>query len=687
MEEPRKPKPADRAADSPTPPAHDQTIAPKNAPQPGQPSPSEPREFGDYELLEEIARGGMGVVYRARQKRLNRIVALKMILAGQLASQEDVERFHVEAIAAANLDHEAIVPIYEIGQHDGNHFFSMKLIEGGHLGEKIDEYVKDTRAGVTLMAKVCRAIEHAHRRGILHRDLKPENILVDKEGEPFVTDLGLARHVEGHKNLTMTGAVIGTPSYMSPEQAMGKSDVTVEADIYSLGALLYKVICGRPPFEADSVLETLMQVMNGSPPELSDFKKVDKSLEQIVMKCLAKEPAQRYTTAGALADDLEKWLRGETVSIIAPSLASMTRGWLKQNFGRLGWAFLIGPMFGIVSGICAWQATIHRDISSVMDTYDMLPSAQRPWLLFPYDTPLWMSVTLMILFAVLIVFIGFITVIFVKPKNRSADLAVGTLVGLFASIAGYIFCFGSLSIVTTEYSEHDSIIEILNQDEPSSFGTSTEVYSKYPELLEYSTKDQIALLLRKESNSRIFSAPRGIWLGVIASLAVYFIPCLFEAYVAGPLLRKHKSWSEALLPYIETAFPVAILLTIFAVMFSCWLIYGNVGVLPSWSLLLLFLLIVIAALVRRSTWHAAVRFAVLVGVAVVFGFFVVNDFLYVPNVSTKIAKINELKKRFEEMPEDVSTRINLSDENEDYANTLVNMNRRDQALEAIDESI
>ena len=660
--------------------AGDMTIAPGNSVPSSTPGS---KSFGDYEIQEEIARGGMGVVYRARQISLNRIVALKMILSGKFASDDDVERFHVEAQAVAQLDHESIIPIYEIDQHEGQHYFSMKFIEGGHLDDRLEELREDIPKGVEVLAKVCHAVHHAHQRGILHRDLKPQNILLDQEGEPYVTDFGLARKTEDHCGITQTGAVLGTPNFMAPEQAAGTDDITTAADVYSLGALLYKLISGQPPFDAGSTLDTLLQVVNESPVKPSEHCKVDKCLEQICMKCLSKEPSQRYATADDLARDLEKWINGEPLSISSPSVASITRVWLKQNFGRVAWAFLIGPAFGIVSGLCLWYSTTHQDISSVVATYDALPSSDSPNIWFPFDTPAWVSAILMTVFAASIVFIGFITVLFVKPKNHGADLAAGAIVGLCATLAGFLCCLGSLGVLTNASDEHMTILDVVREYEP---GEINFAYAKYPELRNLDKVQQVDLLLKKNAHDRMFYIPKGIWLGVIASLVVYFVPSVFEAYAAGPILRKHKTWSQSLMPYVETAFPVAILMTIFAVMFSTWLLFGAVGVLPSWSLWLLFFLIVIAVIVRRRTWHWLVRFAVQAGVATMFAFFVVNDFLHVPSVSINIARIQQAQRQLEETPDDLRQRMKLSEDYLNYADVLANMNRRDQAFENMEKA-
>lgn len=292
-----------------------------------EPAASPGRQFGDYELIDEIARGGMGVVYRARQTRLNRVVALKMILSGQLASESDVQRFYTEAEAAAGLDHPGIVPIFEVGEHDGQHFFSMGFVEGSSLSERVSDGPLPVNEAARLTKLTAEAIAYAHQQGVIHRDLKPANILLDADSQPRVTDFGLAKKFNEDSGLTASGQILGTPGYMPPEQAGGDVDnVGPLADVYSLGAILYCLMTGRPPFQAASIVDTLMQVREQEPVGPRQLNPdIDVDLETICLKCLAKEPGRRYADAQALVDELERFEIG--MPIQARPVGRVERAW------------------------------------------------------------------------------------------------------------------------------------------------------------------------------------------------------------------------------------------------------------------------------------------------------------------------------------------------------------------------
>lgn len=313
------------------------------------------RYFGDFELLEEIARGGMGVVYKARQVSLNRTVALKMILSGQLAGPDDIRRFQQEAEAAANLDHPNILPIYEVGEHDGRQYFSMKLVEGGSLTQRLQSPRPSGRgvsADVQLLTTLARAVHYAHQRGILHRDLKPSNILLDPDGTPYVADFGLAKKVEGEAGLTQSGALVGSPSYMAPEQARAERQLSTGVDVYSLGAILYEVLTGRPPFRGASIMDTVLQALNREPDDPRAINlNVNRDLAVIALKCLSKEPGKRYESAAALADDLDRWQRGEP--ILARPVSSRERlvKWVRRN--PVPAAFTAAILLLLIGGLTA----------------------------------------------------------------------------------------------------------------------------------------------------------------------------------------------------------------------------------------------------------------------------------------------------------------------------------------------
>src|SRR5262245_47104114 len=290
--------------------------------------------LGNYQILEEIGRGGMGVIYRARQRHSRRIVALKRILSYHADSQDTLMRFRREAQAAANLDHPNILPIYEVSESDdGLPFFSMKFAGGGSLLDVASVLRSDPRRAVALMVKVARALQYAHEQGILHRDLKPGNILLDGRGEPMVSDFGLAKWLEPTGRLTRTPSIFGTPGYIAPEQVNGsKGKLTAAADVYGLGAVLFDLLTGRPPFMGEHALKTIQQATEKPAPKLRSLAPgIDRDLETVCAKCLERDPRARYHSAGELADDLERWLHGHSIVARPVSPPVHIWRWMRRN--------------------------------------------------------------------------------------------------------------------------------------------------------------------------------------------------------------------------------------------------------------------------------------------------------------------------------------------------------------------
>lgn len=306
------------------------------------------RFFGDYELLEEIARGGMGVVYRARQLGINRLVALKMVQSHHLLSDEARLRFRVEIEAVAQLSHPHIVPLYESGEHDGAHYFTMRLLAGGDLAAYLKR-ARPMKERIQIVVQVCHAVHYAHQRGILHRDLKPSNILLDEQSSPHVADFGLAKSLDHDSGFTFTSSVLGSPNYMAPEQAAGGNrQLTTAVDVYGLGAILYHTLAGRPPFQAATPIETLRQVVDQDPaPPRSFNPPVDRDLETIALKCLRKDPGARYGTAEELAQDLERWLEGR--SILARPVGPLALAWRWSRRHPIAAALAVALAIALVS--------------------------------------------------------------------------------------------------------------------------------------------------------------------------------------------------------------------------------------------------------------------------------------------------------------------------------------------------
>jgi TolB-like protein/predicted Ser/Thr protein kinase/Flp pilus assembly protein TadD len=318
-------------------------------------------DFGDYEVQEEIGRGGQGAVYRARQKSLNRTIALKVIGLGHWATESHLKRFRREAEAAASLEHPCIVPIYEVGERDGSCYFSMQFIDGGQLDEVVKRESMPVRRAAELIAKVARTVHYAHEHGILHRDIKPGNILLDGKGEPHLTDFGLARLVETESTVTRTMEVLGTPSYMAPEQAVGNNEgVSSATDVYGLGAVLYQLLTGHPPFAGGTTYETIKLLLDTEPRQPRAWNsKIDRDLSTICLKCLEKDPQRRYSSALALAEDLERWLKHEPIR--ARRIGPFTRGkkWVRRNPSIAVMAALLLAL-AVPFGLVVWKSELIR---------------------------------------------------------------------------------------------------------------------------------------------------------------------------------------------------------------------------------------------------------------------------------------------------------------------------------------
>ena len=501
----------------------------------------------------------MGVVFRARQTSLNRTVALKMLLAGTLASALDVQRFRTEAEAAAHLDHPNIVPIYEVGEFEGRPFFSMKLIEGRSLAG----FRGTPREAARLAAAVARAVHHAHQRGVIHRDLKPGNILLDAEGQPHVTDFGIAKQMQADSHATQTGSIMGTPAYMPPEQASAKRDeVTTLADVYSLGAVLYELLTGRPPFRGDTALDTLVQVLEKEPESPARLNPaVDRSLEAVCLKCLEKDAHRRYVSAADLADDLERWRRGEPTRARPPSVWQAVHFWMRQNLRAALWVLAVGVVFGLLAGSLAYVRVLqHKLGQNIDDSYARLPATPRPWLasLPRVEGPLQDAVVVVALLAMTTA--GLWVVVLARPRSAAADLSCGLAVGLVAAFVSFTFggawAFAGSQEEATFYGtgENENSHVFKYDQSPGSQETA------YPDLQGASEAERRRVLYDKMACDAVIAVQTGLLRALPLFFAFLLVIPAVEALAAGQLWRRLQRPWPVIAAYAERIVPLTMIL-------------------------------------------------------------------------------------------------------------------------------
>jgi tRNA A-37 threonylcarbamoyl transferase component Bud32 len=599
----------------------------------GEAAPGALRHFGDYELLEEIARGGMGVVYKARQASVNRVVALKMIRAGQLASPEDVARFQREAEAAAGLDHPNIVPLYEVGEHEGQHYFTMKLVAGGSLAQHLGQSPRPAiRELVGLMVKVVRAVHHAHQRGVIHRDLKPANVLVDEQGEPHLTDFGLARPVEAGAGLTCSGAIVGTPGYMAPEQARPrKGGVTTLTDVYALGAILYEILTGRPPFPAETPFEAVLAVLEKDPEPPSRIDPgVDRDLEAVCLKCLARDPQARYPSAAALADDLAAWLAGAPLSVRPPSAAYLAWLWLRKNVRAALWVVLVGALGGGLAALLYLGPSLLGLLANVDRAYESLPGAHRPWLArlgrdiaegLPDSG--WLAVPRQVALCLCFCGMGLFVVLLVRPRDRWAALGASLGVGLVAGVTSFALAVGPwvtwqrlvrpnkehlvvLAYGTFEPQAQLSVIDEETGQELEGPLTPQEwLFREWPGLGDVPDGGERAHRLQARLTADMaVNAFLSTWIGLLLALGACVVPTVCQALAAHALLRRG---GRVLLPYFELSYAWSwLLLDLISALVVAPLL-GQRTVLTAWGLGALVSLTALATVGVARGWGWPLR--------------------------------------------------------------------------------
>ncbi len=526
-----------------------------------------------------------------------------MILTGQLASPTDVHRFHTEAKAAANLDHPNILPIYEVGEHEGHQYFSMKLVEGGSLSSKIDLFLAQPRAAATLAAKLARAVHFAHQRGILHRDLKPANILIDIDGTPYVTDFGLAKNTTDNGGLTHTGAVVGTPSYMAPEQARAEKQLTTAVDVYSLGAILYELIAGRAPFRANTVYETIKSVIEVDAPNARSLNpKADRDLAAIAGKCLSKRPEDRYRSAEELADDLERWIAGGPTKARPPSGVGLIWRWLRANATTACTVVLVGMLWGLLCGVgllAAQTGDVHRMKYLAEGKGSFNPLG---WATGLRDIS-WATNLVVGLAVTFCLTIGWIVRAGIRPRTAASALGAAGAIGLIAALLANLFVSPAISteIRANLYPlrAQDPPMMRFNPDQTIRL-IDAEFGGIHPDL-DYlatflppekrdpsqasSAQAYVNVFNNLKETNRLYASTIGIWISQFFTLFLFLFMSLLSTWTVDVLARSDRRLLTRILSYMEL-YPFSLLLliaTIAAIAVLMIVLPGHVTGSPPWQ--------------------------------------------------------------------------------------------------------
>jgi hypothetical protein len=424
---------------------------------------------------------------------------------------------------------------------------------------------------------------------------------------PHVTDFGLAKRTDGDSGLTQTGAILGTPSYMAPEQAAAKKEITTAVDVYALGAILYEGLTGRPPFRGDTPLDTLLQVMERDPVGPRALNpRVDRDLELICLKCLHNDPRQRYGSAEALADELEHWLAGEPLTVRPPSLPALFRSWLRQHFGSAGWMVGAGLAAGVLAGFIGWLMFISPALAPAAAVYRQLPGAQPPWLALPWKVAPVLARSLYFLALVLLVTTGLFPALLIRPKNRAADVAAGAITGLVAATTAFALSYGWLGVLLMAVDPVSEDLRLLSRAAWEEQATQ-DLLHKYPDLRDLPPGSRGGVLDNKLRADLIARIPLGIWLSLLYVLGISESICIAATMAGGPLVRRHGRTSAVILPYLEIVLPTGYLVGLtFGAPFSVFL---NRFSPQAWHpVLALFLVLAIVAALRNWPWYVRLLF-------------------------------------------------------------------------------